>query len=120
MQGMENMANNGIPNGVYDIMVSASAQNENNMRTIEALTKGYTDLKERYEGQGQFGSESSRFVDPTLRIVESGNKRKTPEGEVSTNMWDAFGADIANLGYMGQSDLFAERADALARQAQQQ
>lgn len=108
MQGMENMANHGIPNGVYDIMVSASAQNENNIRTIEALTKGYTELKDRYEGSGQFSTESSRFVDPSVKIMGVGSKRKTTEtedGKVPIGMWDAFGDDIARVGYSNQSDL---------------
>lgn len=104
------MANNGLPNGIYDIMVSASAQNEANMRTIEALTKGYTELKEKYEGPGQFASESSRFVDPSIRIIESGSKRKAVEppaqNKVPLGMWDAFGEDIAKIGYSNQKDLF--------------
>lgn len=110
MQGIENMANHGIPNGVYDIMVSASAQNLENMKTIEALTKGYTTLKDKYEGPGQFAQESSRFVDPTLKIVDAGSKRKQPEqvqDKVPLGMWDAFGDDIAKVGYLTQRDLFA-------------
>lgn len=104
------MANHGIPNGVYDIMVSASAQNEANMKTIEALTKGYTELKEKYEGAGKFAKESSRFVDPTVKIIESGTKRKATEpaqDKVPLGMWDAFGEDIARVGYSNQKDLFA-------------
>lgn len=110
MQGMENMANHGIPNGVYDIMVSASAQNETNIRTIEALTKGYTELKDRYEGPGQFSADSSRFVDPSIKIMGAGSKRKTTEtdeGKVPVGMWDAFGDDIAKIGYSNQSDLLS-------------
>lgn len=111
MQGMENMANHGIPNGVYDIMVSASALHENNMKTIEALTKGYSELKNKYEGAGgQFATEASRFVDPNVRIIDAGSKRKKPDNEtvekVPVGMWDAFGDDIAKLGYNNQPDLF--------------
>lgn len=89
-------------------MVSASAKNEQNVRTIEALTKNYTTLKDKYEGPGEFAQESSRFVDPTLRIVESGTKRKEPEPleKVPLGMWDAFGEDVARMGYMNQSNLF--------------
>ncbi len=104
------MANHGIPNGVYDIMVSASAQNEANMRTIEALTKGYTELKEKYEGPGQFASESSRFVDPSVRIIDVGTKRKAvdpPTNKVPLGMWDAFGEDIAKIGYSNMPDLLS-------------
>lgn len=110
LKGIENMADHGIPNGVYDIMVSASAQNEQNMRTIEALTKGYTELKDRYEGAGQFTKESSRFVDPTVKIVDAGSKRKTMETEenkVPLGLWDAFGEDIARVGYGHQKDLLS-------------
>lgn len=110
MEGMQNMANHGIPNGVYDIMVSASAQNEQNMKTIEALTKGYTDLKDKYEGPGQFGNESSRFVDPTLNIIGAGTKRKTAETEtekVPVGMWDFFGETVAAAGYAAQPDLLS-------------
>lgn len=110
LKGIENMADHGIPNGVYDIMVSASAQNEQNMRTIEALTKGYTDLKDRYEGAGSFTKESSRFVDPTIKIIEAGSKRKTTEmdeNKVPLSMWDAFGDDIARVGYGHQKDLLS-------------
>lgn len=110
MQGIENMANHGIPNGIYDIMVSASAQNLENMKTIETLTKGYATLKDKYEGPGQqFAQEGSRFVDPTIKIVDSGTKRKQPElstqGKVPLGMWDAFGDDIAKFGYLSQTDL---------------
>ena len=105
------MANHGIPNGVYDIMVSASANNENNMKTIEALTRGYTELKDKYEGPGQFASESSRFVDPSIRILDAGSKRKTTEhtssNKVPLGMWDAFGDDIAKIGYSSQVDLLS-------------
>ena len=104
------MANSGTPNGVYDIMVSASAHNETNMRTIEALTKGYTELKDRYEGAGQFAAESSRFVDPSIRILDAGSKRKTTESstnKVPMGMWDAFGDDIAKIGYSSQVDLLS-------------
>ena len=104
------MANHGIPNGVYDIMVSASAQNETNMRTIEALTKGYTELKDKYEGPGQFASETSRFVDPSVRILDAGSKRKAveaPTNKVPLGMWDAFGEDIAKIGYSSQADLLS-------------
>lgn len=107
---MENMANHGIPNGVYDIMVSASAQNEANMKTIEALTKGYTELKEKYEGPGKFAKEESRFVDPSVRIIDSGSKRKEMEPaqeKVPLGMWDAFGDDIARIGYSNQPDLLS-------------
>jgi soluble cytochrome b562 len=110
LKGIENMADHGIPNGVYDIMVSASAQNEQNMRTIEALTKGYTEMKEKYEGAGQFTKESSRFVDPTIKIVDAGSKRKTMETEenkVPLGLWDAFGDDIARVGYGHQKDLLS-------------
>lgn len=111
MQGMENMANHGIPNGVYDIMVSASARNDNNMRTIEALTKGYSELKDRYEGPGQFASESSRFVDPTIKVVDAGSKRKAAEQDskekVPLGMWDAFGEDVARVGYGSLPDLLS-------------
>lgn len=104
------MANHGIPNGVYDIMVSASAQNENNMKTIEALTKGYTELKDKYEGPGKFATESSRFVDPTLHIIGAGAKRKTTETEtekVPVGMWDFFGETVAAAGYAAQPDLLS-------------
>lgn len=108
MQGMENMANHGIPNGVYDIMVSASARNEHHVKTIEELTKNYNELKQKYEGPGQFSSEASRFVDPSINIIGAGSKRKTAEteeGKVPIGMWDAFGDDIAKIGYSGQPDL---------------
>lgn len=39
MDGIKNMANHGVPNGVFDIMVSASAQNLQNIKTIETLTQ---------------------------------------------------------------------------------
>lgn len=110
LKGIENMADHGIPNGVYDIMVSASAQNEQNMRTIEALTKGYTEMKEKYEGAGQFSKESSRFVDPTIKIIDAGTKRKTMETEenkVPLGMWCAFGDEIARVGYGHQKDLLS-------------
>lgn len=108
LAGIENMANHGIPNGVFDIVVSASAQNEHNMRTIEALTKGYTEIKERYEGSGSFTSESSRFVDPTVRIVAAGNKRKTAEteeGRMAKDPWYSFSEDVSKLCYADQADL---------------
>lgn len=108
-QGMENMANSGIPNGVYDIMVSASNTSMQHMKTIEALTKGYSDLKNKYEGPGQFATESSRFVDPTISIINSGTKRKEPDQDpdkVPMGMWDAFGDDVAKLGYANQTNLF--------------
>lgn len=111
MAGMESMAENGIPNGVYDIMVRASAQNSTNIKTIEALTKGYTELKDKYEGPGQFATEASRFVDPSVSIVTAGSKRRQPDGastdSVPVGIWDAFGADIAKLGYGNQPDLLS-------------
>jgi hypothetical protein len=104
MDGLKNMANHGVPNGIFDIMVSASAQNAVHLRTIEDLTQSYSALKNRYEGAGpSFAAESSRIVDPTLSIVNSaGDKRKAPEtgaGRVPIGMWDAFGEDIAKVGY---------------------
>ena len=39
MEGIKNMANHGVPNGIFDIMVSASAQNQLNIKTIETLTQ---------------------------------------------------------------------------------
>jgi hypothetical protein len=39
LDGIKSMANHGVPNGVFDIMVSASAQNQQHIRTIETLTQ---------------------------------------------------------------------------------
>lgn len=39
MDGIKNMANHGVPNGIFDIMVSASAQNQQHIKTIETLTQ---------------------------------------------------------------------------------
>ncbi len=39
MEGIKNMANHGVPNGIFDIMVSASALNNQHIRTIETLTQ---------------------------------------------------------------------------------
>jgi hypothetical protein len=39
MEGIKNMANHGVPNGIFDIMVSASAMNQQHIRTIETLTQ---------------------------------------------------------------------------------
>lgn len=39
LDGIKNMANHGVPNGVFDIMVSASAQNQLHIKTIETLTQ---------------------------------------------------------------------------------
>lgn len=39
LEGIKNMANHGVPNGIFDIMVSASAQNLQNIKTIETLTQ---------------------------------------------------------------------------------
>lgn len=89
-------------------MVSASNTNLQHMKTIEALTKGYSELKEKYEGPGKFASEASRFVDPTVSIISSGTKRKGPEQDmdkVPVGMWDAFGEDVARVGYATQPNL---------------
>lgn len=113
MEGLKNMANHGVPNGIFDIMVSASAQNAHHLKTIEDLTQSYATLKNRYEGAGpSFASEASRIVDPTLAIVHSaGDKRKAPEtgaGRVPIGMWDAFGEDIAKFGYGQTQDVFLQ------------
>jgi len=111
LEGLGNMAKHGVPNGIYDIMVSASARNAEHVKAIEDLSRGYQSLRDRYEGSGQsFAQESSRFVDPALKIMEAGTKRKEPEtehGKVPIGMWDAFGEDIAKIGYMNQPDLFS-------------